>query len=121
VSLIAFAFAPTAPVAIAIWVLRGFFDEMDVPTRQSYVMAIVPDDERDVMAGTNNLGRGIGRVPSSAVTGLLWSGAVTVAPWLLAGGLKLSYNLSVYMAFRRVRPPEEGAAVSPSLPLHGGS
>ena len=67
--LIGFAFAPAAFFAIGLWVLRGLFDEMDVPTRQSYVMAIVPDEERDVMAATNNLGRGIGRLPSTTVTG----------------------------------------------------
>ena len=80
---------------------------MDVPTRQSYVMAIVGEDERDVMAATNNLGRGIGRLPSTAVTGALWSSSITIAPWLTGAGLKLAYNLAVYMSFRGVRPPEE--------------
>lgn len=105
--LLGFAFAPGTAVAISLWVLRGLFDEMDVPTRQSYVMAIVPEDERDVMAATNNLGRGIGRLPSTAVTGALWSGSITIAPWLTGGGLKLAYNVAIYLAFRKVQPPEE--------------
>jgi MFS family permease len=105
--LIGFAFAPGVAAAISLWVIRGLFDEMDVPTRQSYVMAIVPENERDIMAATNNLGRGIGRLPSTAVTGALWSSAITIAPWLTGAGLKLTYNLLVYAAFRGVHPEEE--------------
>ncbi len=107
--LIGFAFAPGVGLAIALWVVRGLFDEMDVPTRQSYVMSIVPDDERDLMAATNNLGRGIGRLPSTTVTGALWANSVTVAPWLTGAGLKLAYNLAIYLSFRNVHPPEESA------------
>ncbi|MCH8236369.1 MAG: MFS transporter, partial [Chloroflexi bacterium] len=102
-------FAPTAPVAIGLWVLRGLFDEMDVPTRQSYSMAIVPPEERAAMAGANNLGRSIGRVPASTVTGALWSGALTPAPWLVGAALKLTYNAAIYLTFRGVKPPEEEA------------
>ena len=105
--LLAFAFAPGLAIALTLWVMRGLFDEMDVPTRQSYVMSIVPEGERDVMAATNNLGRGIGRLPSTTVTGALWASSISVAPWITAAGLKLTYNLAVYMAFRGVRPPEE--------------
>ena len=105
--LISFAFAPAAPIAIALLLAKDLFNEMDVPTRQSYVMAIVGPEERVVMAGTNNLGRAVFRVPSSTITGALWSGALNVTPWLLAGGLKLTYDLLLYAAFRRVRPPEE--------------
>ncbi|MEE8046707.1 MAG: MFS transporter [Dehalococcoidia bacterium] len=107
ICLISFAFAPTAAIAAGIWMLRGVFDEMDVPTRQSYMMAIVPPEERTVMAGSANLGRGLGRMPSSTVTGFLWAGAYTVAPWLLGGGLKLAYNFAIYFSFRNVQLPEE--------------
>ena len=105
--LLGFAFAPGLAVAITLWVVRGLFDEMDVPTRQSYVMSIVPEGERDVMAAANNLGRGIGRLPSTTVTGVLWSRSITVAPWITGAGLKLAYNLAVYLSFRGVRPPDE--------------
>ena len=105
--IIGFAFAPGAALAIGLWVLRGVFDEMDVPTRQSYVMAIVPESERDVMAATNNLGRGVGRLPSTTVTGLLWANSVTIAPWLTGAGLKLAYNAAIYFSFKGVKPPEE--------------
>ncbi|MDA1279724.1 MAG: MFS transporter [Chloroflexi bacterium] len=107
ICLIAFAFSPTAFVAAAIWMVRGIFDEMDVPTRQSYMMALVPPAERNVMAGSANLGRGIGRMPSSTVTGFLWAGAYTVAPWLVGGGLKLAYDFAIYFSFRNVQLPEE--------------
>jgi MFS family permease len=107
--LLVFAFAPAFALAVSLYVLRGLFDEMDVPTRQSFVMAIVPDDERDMMAATNNLGRGIGRLPSTTVTGALWASSITVAPWVTGAGLKLAYNLAIYMSFRGVQPPEEKA------------
>jgi sugar phosphate permease len=107
ICLIAFAFAPGAAIAAGIWMIRGIFDEMDVPTRQSYMMALVPPEERTVMAGSANLGRGFGRMPSSTVTGFLWAGAYTVAPWLVGGGLKLAYDFAIYFSFRNVELPEE--------------
>ncbi|MBT5893397.1 MAG: MFS transporter [Chloroflexi bacterium] len=107
ICLIAFAFAPGAAIAAGIWMLRGIFDEMDVPTRQAYMMALVPPEERTVMAGSANLGRGLGRMPSSTVTGFLWAGAYTVAPWLIGGGLKLAYDFAIYFSFRNIEVPEE--------------
>ena len=107
ICLIAFAFAPGAAIAAGLWMIRGIFDEMDVPTRQSYMMALVPPEERTVMAGSANLGRGFGRMPSSTVTGFLWAGAYTVAPWLVGGGLKLAYDFAIYFSFRNVELPEE--------------
>ena len=107
VCLISFAFAPGAVLAAGIWMLRGIFDEMDVPTRQSYMMALVPPKERTVMAGSANLGRGLGRMPSSTATGFLWAGAYTVAPWLVGGGLKLAYDFAIYFSFRNLKLPEE--------------
>ena len=107
VCLILFAFSTTGSIAVAIWMIRGLFDEMDVPTRQSYMMALVPPEERTAMAGSANLGRGLGRVPSSTLTGFLWAGAYTVAPWLIGGGLKLAYNFAIFFSFRNVKIPEE--------------
>ena len=84
IMLISFAFAPTAIIAVALWMLRSLFDEMDVPTRQAYMMSITESDEHPIMAGTANLGRGLGRIPSATVTGWLWSGALTTVPWVAA-------------------------------------
>lgn len=105
--LIIFALAPTVTIAIAVFIIRELFNEMDVPTRQSYVMAIVPPDERVVMAGANNLGRTTFRMPSTTLTGLLWSNGVTAAPFIIAATAKLTYDVAVYAAFRGVTPPEE--------------
>ncbi|MBT5318301.1 MAG: MFS transporter [Chloroflexi bacterium] len=105
--LIAFALSPNVPIAIAVFIIRELFNEMDVPTRQSYVMAIVPPDERVMMAGANNLGRTTFRMPSTMFTGLLWSNSVTAAPFIIAASAKLVYDVAVYAAFRGVRPPEE--------------
>ena len=103
VALLCFAFAPTLLIAVALWMLRSLFDEMDVPTRQAYMMAITEPDEHAIMAGSANLGRGIGRIPSATVTGWLWAGALTVTPWVAAGTLKLAYDIAIWLAFRRVK------------------
>ena len=105
IALILFAFAPTVIVAVVLWLLRSLFDEMDVPTRQAYMIGITETDEHPIMAGTANLGRGLGRIPSATVTGWLWAGALTVAPWIAAGTLKLGYDFAIWLAFRRVEIP----------------
>lgn len=106
-ALIAFAFAPNIWVAVGLWMLRSLLDEMDVPTRQSYMMGITEPEERPMMAGTANLGRGMGRIVSPVVTGVLWAGAITVAPWIVAGLTKIAYDAGIYAAFRKIKPPEE--------------
>lgn len=103
IALILFAFAPTVIIAIALWLLRSLFDEMDVPTRQAYMMGITEPDEHPIMAGSANLGRGLGRIPSATVTGWLWAGAVTTTPWIVSGTLKLAYDVAIWIAFRRVK------------------
>ena len=103
IMLILFAFAPSAIIAVTLWMFRSLADEMDVPTRQAYMMAIIEPSEHPIMAGTANLGRGLGRIPSATVTGWLWSGALTVVPWIAAGSIKLAYDLAIWLAFRRVK------------------
>ncbi|MYA59442.1 MAG: MFS transporter, partial [Chloroflexi bacterium] len=103
IMLILFAFAPSAIIAVTIWMFRSIADEMDVPTRQAYMMAIIEPSEHPIMAGTANLGRGLGRIPSATVTGWLWSGALTVVPWIAAGSIKLAYDFAIWLAFRRVK------------------
>ncbi len=103
IMLILFAFAPSAIIAVTLWMFRSIADEMDVPTRQAYMMAIIEPSEHPIMAGTANLGRGLGRIPSATVTGWLWSGALTVVPWIAAGSIKLAYDFAIWLAFRRVK------------------
>ena len=103
IMLILFAFAPSAIIAVTLMMLRSLFDEMDVPTRQAYMMAITDPDEHPIMAGTANLGRGLGRIPSATVTGWLWAGALTTVPWIAAGTIKIAYDFAIWFAFRRVK------------------
>ena len=103
-SLMFFALAGSPILAVTLWMFRGLFDEMDVPARQSYMMVIIPENERNVMAGTANLGRGVGRLPSSYITGLLWSGSLTIFPFMSAGILKLLYDFTIYRTFHKEKP-----------------
>ncbi|MBI2965555.1 MAG: MFS transporter [Chloroflexi bacterium] len=106
-----FGFAPTAPLAVAAWLIRGLFNEMDVPTRQSYAMAVVEPRERMAMAGIANVSRAVGRAASPALTGLLWSGAaLSVAPFVVATAIKFGYNGALLLGFRDIRPPEESGS-----------
>ena len=83
---------------------------MDVPTRQSYTMAMVSPDERSAAAGVTGVARTIGASIAPAFTGLLLgSPALLSAPFFVAGGLKIVYDLTLYRMFRAVKPPEEKA------------
>jgi MFS family permease len=99
---------PTLPLAIGILLLRFSISQMDVPTRQSYTMAVVAPDERSAASGVTAIARSVGASVSPALTGLLFSSPMLFnAPFLLAGGLKIIYDLLLYREFRAVKPPEE--------------
>jgi len=99
---------PNLPLAVAVLLLRFSLSQMDVPTRQSYVMAVVQPDERSAAAGVTGIARTVGASISPSVSSVLVAGAATAAiPFFLAGGLKIVYDLLVYRDFRSVRPPEE--------------
>ena len=80
---------------------------MDVPTRQSYVMAIVRPEERTFAAGVTNLVRLGGWAVAPAFAGALMQGASLGAPLLVGAGMKILYDLALFMAFKEQRPPEE--------------
>jgi MFS family permease len=103
-------FAPTFPIAAVLFLLREGLVEMDVPTRQSYVMAIVRPEERTFASGVTNLVRLAGWAVAPAFAGLLMQGASLAAPLLAGAGLKLAYDALLYWAFRQNRPPEEVAS-----------
>ncbi|HJM52789.1 MAG TPA: MFS transporter [Dehalococcoidia bacterium] len=105
--LIAAAFAPTAWAAIMFWQLRAFLGQMDVPTRDSYTMAIVGPQERVAMAGINMTGRSLAGTAGPWVATTLWTTISAAAPFVAAGGLKIVYDVSLYFMFRNVKPPEE--------------
>jgi len=99
---------PTLPLAIGVLLLRFSISQMDVPTRQSYTMAVVTSDERSAASGVTAIARSVGASVSPALTGLLFSIPLLFnAPFFLAGGLKIIYDLLLFREFRAVKPPEE--------------
>ncbi|HJQ15240.1 MAG TPA: MFS transporter [Anaerolineales bacterium] len=99
---------PTLPLAIGILLLRFSISQMDVPTRQSYTMAVVEPDERSAASGVTAIARSIGASISPGLTGLLFSIPLLFnAPFFLSGGIKIIYDLLLYREFRAVKPPEE--------------
>jgi predicted MFS family arabinose efflux permease len=105
--LIAVPFAPSFRVAILLLLCREALVEMDVPTRQSYVAAIVLPNERTFASGLTNLARNIFWAIGSSVAGLVMQNLAFSAPLVIGGGMKVTYDLVLYRAFRKLRPPEE--------------
>lgn len=102
---------PSLPLAIAVLLLRFSISQMDVPTRQSYTMAVVEPDERTAAAGVTGIARTAGSSLSPVLAGpLMASSALMSVPFFLAGGLKLLYDLILYRSFRALKPPEETPA-----------
>jgi len=99
---------PTLPLAITALLLRFSISQMDVPTRQSYTMAVVNPDERSAAMGVTSIARSVGATLSPAITGQLLSVSSLIgAPFIIAGGMKIIYDLLVWRGFRAVKPPEE--------------
>jgi MFS family permease len=98
---------PTLPLTIGVLLARSSISQMDVPTRQSYTMAVVAPDERSAAAGFTTLVRTLASAFSPALTGALLSASLFSAPFFLAGALKIVYDLALYRNFRALRPPEE--------------
>ncbi|HEY3310057.1 MAG TPA: MFS transporter [Anaerolineales bacterium] len=101
---------PNLPLAIALLLLRFSISQMDVPTRQSYTMAVVAPDERSAAAGMTGIARSVGAAFSPALTGLFFGiPALFSAPFFLSGGLKIIYDLLLYRSFKTMKPPEEAS------------
>ncbi len=99
--------APTAWLAVAVFLMRMSISQMDVPTRQSYTMAVVDPDERTATAGITNVARTTASSISPALVGIAFASAAFSAPFFAAGAIKILYDALIYATFRRVRPPEE--------------
>jgi MFS family permease len=99
---------PTVELAILVLLARFSISQMDVPTRQSYTMAVVEPDERSAAAGITGIARTTGAALSPLIAAPLFAvpGLASV-PFFLAGGLKIVYDLALWRAFRQRRPPEE--------------
>ncbi len=102
--------APTFPVAAALFLLRESLVEMDVPTRQSYVMAVVRPEERTLASGVTHLVRMAGWAVAPFVAGLFMEGVSLATPVFIGAGMKILYDLLLYAAFRNLKPPEERGA-----------
>ncbi len=105
--LIAVPLASGPKLAIALFLLRETFVEMDVPTRQSYVAALVKPEERPYASGITNLTRTGGWAAAAALSGLLMQRLAFSAPLVVGGTLKIVYDLLLYRNFRHLKPPEE--------------
>ena len=111
---------PSLELAVAVLLLRYSLSQMDVPTRQSYVMAVVEPDERSAAAGVTGIARTIGASVSPSVSSVLVANAgLAAVPFFLAGGLKIVYDLLLYRDFRtsrRLAEPYEVAISRPTEP-----
>ena len=105
--IIAVAFAPTLPIAVALYLLRMALSQMDVPTRQSYIVAVVREDERTTSAGITNISRNVTQAISPSLIGVLINSLSLAAPFVIGGALKVVYDVALYLNFRNIKPPEE--------------
>ena len=99
--------APNLLVAIVLFLVRESLVEMDVPTRQSYIVAVVRDGERTRASGITNLTRSVSWAVAPALAGSLMRVVSLSAPLVVGPGLKIAYDLLLYRAFRHLKPPEE--------------
>jgi MFS family permease len=105
---------PSLPLAILVLLLRFSISQMDVPTRQSYTMAVVAPDERSAASGVTGVARTVGASLSPILTGVfLANPALLSLPFFISGGLKVVYDLILYRSFSRAKPPEEQNPASP--------
>jgi MFS family permease len=106
--LILVPFMPSLSLAILVLLLRFSISQMDVPTRQSYTMAVVAPDERSAAAGVTGVARTVGASLSPVLTGMFLANPAWLgAPFVISGSLKIIYDLALYRSFRRLKPPEE--------------
>jgi MFS family permease len=107
VFLILAAVSPTFYVAMALLLLRAALSQMDVPTRTSYVMAVVTPAERASAASVTAVPRSLASAVSPTFAGLLLTSAFSGLPLVVCGTLKIVYDLALLFSFRHIKPPEE--------------
>jgi MFS family permease len=99
---------PNLSMAVLVLLLRFSISQMDVPTRQSYTMAVVPPEERSAAGGFTGVARTTGAAISPLFVGFLFARPSLInAPFFIAGALKIVYDLLLYYSFRKLHPPEE--------------
>jgi MFS family permease len=107
VFLILAAFSPNLLVALGFLLIRAALSQMDVPTRTSYVMAVVTPAERTAAASVTSVPRSLASSISPAIAGILLTTAFSGTPLVLCGVLKIAYDVALLYSFRHIRPPEE--------------
>src|SRR6266516_1968527 len=107
VCLILAAFSPNLTIVLALLLVRSALSQMDVPTRTSYVMAVVTPSERTAAASVTAVPRSLASAISPALSGALLSTSLAGLPLVICGVLKIVYDLSLLFSFRHVKPPEE--------------
>ncbi|HEX6674444.1 MAG TPA: MFS transporter [Actinomycetes bacterium] len=115
VLLAAVPLAPSLPLAVALLLARTCLSQMDVPTRQAYVMALVPPPERTAAAALTNTARYLTRPAGPALAGLLQPLGLAL-PFLVAGATKSAYDLALWRLFRPVRLPAEATTTTGGTP-----
>src|ERR1019366_7516378 len=105
--LILAAFSPNLILALALLLVRSALSQMDVPTRTSYVMAVVTPAERTAAASVTAVPRSLASSLSPALSGVLLASSFSGLPLVICGGLKIVYDLALLMSFRHIKPPEE--------------
>ncbi len=111
VCLILSAVMPTAPLAIGFLLVRMAISQMDVPARQSYVMAVVPEHERAAAASVTNVPRSLASAGAPFLAGAMLAHTSFGWPLICAGLLKIAYDLLLLAGFRSIRPPEESVVI----------
>jgi MFS family permease len=101
------AFASSLPVALGFLLVRAALSQMDVPTRSSYVMAVVTPPERPAAASVTAVPRSLASSLSPALAGAMFSASFLGLPLILCGALKIVYDVALLFSFRHVKPPEE--------------
>jgi predicted MFS family arabinose efflux permease len=107
VCLILAAVAPSLELALAFLLMRAALSQMDVPTRSSYVMAVVTPPERPAAASVTSVPRSLAAAASPALAGALFAAGYEAWPLVICGAVKILYDLALLWAFRHVKPPEE--------------
>jgi MFS family permease len=107
VCLILAAFSPNLTIVLALLLVRSALSQMDVPTRTSYVMAVVTPPERAAAASVTAVPRGLASSISPAMSGALLATSFAGLPLVVCGVLKIVYDLSLLFSFRHIKPPEE--------------
>ena len=105
--LILAAVAPNLPMALALLLLRAALSQMDVPTRSSYVMAVVTEAERAAAASFTSVPRSLAAAVSPALAGALFAASFRALPLIICGVLKIVYDVLLLLQFRHLKPPEE--------------